>query len=708
MADEEIKKVRKQILDELKQAQKEEKKIRAEFNSELEESTVGTTKEFKNVISSLAQTRPEAAKIVSEFKGLSADTFKGAVLNRDLIKGMSAATEMAEKGWSNLTEEQQDILSDVFGGQVARMQGLEREEEKFTKLRKDALIKQSQTQQKITDLDKLMAEEKSSGLADAMKAVKDAEKLAAENENEAQDFKLQAKIEQAKNALADEESNQDKILQEKFKGQQDLLSKEMADKTFFVTEHEKSLSSIAQHQENASKELKASIDKSKEEQMEGLSNFSDGFKELVGFDIMGTFDGATKKLNALGKVFGGDGVLGDKIMGNLGRVMQDAGKGIGKAAGSLKKSLGSMLSGGMTALRGAFTAIGTGLAAAGTALMATLTAFAAGAAAFISGLAMTAGGLLLAAAPYILAGIAIVGLVMAGMKLYEESEGFKAAVDTVIGYFIDIKDSIFTIFGGFFDFFKGLFTGGFDLMFSGLKDTFGGLWDLIKAPFKAIGNFFKNVFGIDIGKFIKDMAKKMLPDWAVNMIFGKDDEAEMESGEEPALTERDKSKEALEEQSLASAEESGLYEKVGMFGKSQVNKDMIITAPNNQLNAILSDNDIADESKELIEKELEARKSIIADYNEAKTALSNGETTLADGSDASLVMEFAEDDMAKRRGQEIEQATQDAQPNVNAAAEAVAQVVQQNNNNSSTNVLVRKDTARDENDRYYNDLVGDF
>jgi len=704
MADEEIKKVRKQILDELKQAQKEEKKIRAEFNSELEESTVGTTKEFKNVISSLAKTRPEAAKIVSEFKGLSADTFKGAVLNRDLIKGMSAATEMAEKGWSNLTEEQQDILSDVFGGQVARMQGLEREEEKFTKLRKDALIKQSQTQQKITDLDKLMAEEKSSGLADAMKAVKDAEKLAAENENEAQDFKLQAKIEQAKNALADEEANQDKILQEKYKGQQDLLSKEMADKTFFVTEHEKSLSSIAQHQENASKELKASIDKSKEEQMEGLSNFSDGFKELVGFDIMGTFDGATKKLNALGKVFGGDGVLGDKIMGNLGRVMQDAGKGIGKAAGSLKKSLGSMLKGGMSALRGAFTAIGTGLAAAGTALMATLTAFAAGAWAFISGLAMTAGSLLLAAAPYILAGIAIVGLVMAGMKLYEESEGFKAAVDTVIGYFIDIKDSIFKIFGGFFDFWKGLFTGDFDLMFSGLKDTFGGLWDLIKAPFKAIGDFFKNVFGIDIGKFIKDMAKKMLPDWAANMIFGKDDEAEMESGEEP-LKQRDKSKEAKQEQSLMSAEESGLYEKVGMFGKSQVNKDMIITAPNNQLNAILADDDIADESKELIEKELEARKSIIADYNEAKTTLAKGETTLKDGSDAELVMEIAEDEMAKRRGQEIEQATQDAKPDINAAAEAVAQVVQQNNNNSSTNVLVRKDTARDENDRYYDDIM---
>ena len=154
-----------------------------------------------------------------------------------------------------------------------------------------------------------------------------------------------------------------------------------------------------------------------------------------------------------------------------------------------------------------------------------------------------------------------------------------------------------------------------------------------------------------------------------------------------------------------SAEESGLYEKVGMFGKSQVNKDMIITAPNNQLNAILADDDIADESKELIEKELEARKSIIADYNEAKTTLAKGETTLKDGSDAELVMEIAEDEMAKRRGQEIEQATQDAKPDINAAAEAVAQVVQQNNNNSSTNVLVRKDTARDENDRYYDDIM---
>tara|TARA_S200000501_G_scaffold106866_1_gene100340 strand:- start:461 stop:2545 length:2085 start_codon:yes stop_codon:yes gene_type:complete len=691
MADDEIKKVRQQLVDELKQAKDKERSIRDEFNKDLEESTVGTTKEFKNVISSLAQTRPEAAKIVSEFKGLSADTFKGAVLNRDLIKGMSAATEMAEKGWSNLTEEQQDILSEVFGGQVARMQGLEKEEEKFTKLRRDSLIRQAETQQKITDLDTAMASEKESALADAMQAVRDAEKKAGENEIQKLDFRLQAELTQAKNALAEQEAQQDKILTEKFSKERGFLDQEMKGRSFFVEEHEKSLTSIHEHQKSAAEELKAAIDKSKETQMEGLSNFSDGLKELTGMDIMGAFDGATKKLNALGKVFGGDGVLGDKIMGNLGRVMQDAGKGIGKAAGSLKKSLGGMLKGGMTALRGAFTAVGTSLAAAGTALMTTLTAFATGAAAFIGGLLMTAGGMLLAAAPYILAGIAIVGLVLAGMKLYEESEKFKAAVDTVIQYFIDIKDSIFKIFGGFFDFFKGLFTGDFDMMFGGLKDMFGGIWDLIKAPFKAIGDFFKNVFGIDIGKFISDMAKKILPDWAVRLIFGSGEEA-------PEMTEEE------QEAGQEGAEESGLYTKRGLRA-SLVNLDMVKTAPTNQLEAILNDDDIAAESYEAIQKELESRKSIIADYDEAKAAMDAGAVALADGTDPSLAMEFTQDAIAERGGA-IDAATIAARPDDSVAAQAAQQIVQQNNNNSSTNIMNDTSSARDENDRYYQMIEG--
>ena len=167
--------------------------------------------------------------------------------------------------------------------------------------------------------------------------------------------------------------------------------------------------------------------------------------------------------------------------------------------------------------------------------------------------------------------------------------------------------------------------------------------------FKAIGDFFKNVFGIDLMAKLKQMAKAILPGVVYRALFD-DDVPEMN--------------EQAKEKGLGAAEESGLYEKKGIGRASVVNPDMIVTAPNNQLNAILADNDINDETKELIQKELEARKGIIASYNEAKTALDSGQSTLADGSDASLVMELAEGEMTKRRtGSQIEQATLDAQPN---------------------------------------------
>ena len=55
----------------------------------------------------------------------------------------------------------------------------------------------------------------------------------------------------------------------------------MKDKTFFVDQHEESLSSIAQHQENASKELKASIDKS----TDNLSGYDEIIKTADGKPI---------------------------------------------------------------------------------------------------------------------------------------------------------------------------------------------------------------------------------------------------------------------------------------------------------------------------------------------------------------------------------------------------------------------------------------
>ena len=130
--------------------------------------------------------------------------------------------------------------------------------------------------------------------------------------------------------------------------------------------------------------------------------------------------------------------------------------------------------------------------------------------------------------------------------------------------------------------------------------------------------------------------------------------------------------------------------------------DMVATAPTNQLEAILNDDDISDESYEAIQKELDNRKAIIADYQEVSSAMAAGQTNLADGTDASLAMEMLEDEIAMRGGA-IDQATIDARPQTPGAG-GQETIVQQNNNNSSTNIMNDTNSARDENDRYYSEL----
>ena len=108
--------------------------------------------------------------------------------------------------------------------------------------------------------------------------------------------------------------------------------------------------------------------------------------------------------------------------------------------------------------------------------------------------------------------LGLVGLLLIGaaIYLYNNSEGFRNVIDTVVGYFMDIISAIGSIFGGFYDFFVGLFTGDFEQMFQGIKDIFGGLFDIILTPFRAIGDFFRSVFDIDIGKMLRGMAEKIL------------------------------------------------------------------------------------------------------------------------------------------------------------------------------------------------------
>src|SRR6056300_545975 len=63
-----------------------------------------------------------------------------------------------------------------------------------------------------------------------------------------------------------------------------------------------------------------------------------------------------------------------------------------------------------------------------------------------------------------------------------------------------------------------------------------------------------------------------------------------------------------QEQALAAASESGLYDK-DWVGNSEVNRDMVASAAREQLEAILADNDISEANRQFILDELQRRAS---------------------------------------------------------------------------------------------------
>lgn len=294
-----------------------------------------------------------------------------------------------------------------------------------------------------------------------------------------------------------------------------------------------------------------------------LGQFSDGLKTLTGFDLVGLADDVVKNVDAVGKLFGKENLFQDLMIG-VGGPIESLKESMGKGMKGLKKGIGglgkgiadtgkSMLSSakmmggkfigilgkGAKMLGGFVKGLARGFMAAGKALMAAIVPFVTAAAAFVGGLLMTAGSMLLAASPYIAIGVGILAaaymLYKAFMYLYENVEGFKGYIDTVVSFIMNIGQSLLDIFLGFKDMIVGIFTGDFDMVMEGLKGIFGGLWDLLLAPFKAIGDFFKNVFDIDIGKMLKDYARKILPGWLVKRLFG-DESSEPEAA--PAAAQR--------------------------------------------------------------------------------------------------------------------------------------------------------------------------
>jgi len=534
-----------------------------EIDKQLEEAAKTLKPAFKQVVDSLADSNKEVALTAANFRNSSRDSFKGAL----------AAQKM------------RDTLTKVADG-------LKSGEGKLGNIDFAEFKKVSETTQQLEEQ-----------LAEAQKAR--AERLAtAEKKNNdlgKKDIEIAALKEKQSRLQGQALNNATEALKQAEKEREEQKTRILAAKDREVKEAEVALEKEKKSRDNYNKELEGILKATNDESGKRLGEFSDGLKELTSFDLMDSFDSVVKKINGVGMLFGNQDLFGDVVgglqnfasatgsalsslsssvmaglsatgtyfsgigetfkEGGLSAVTEQLNADLGKVWGSMKEGAGNMMKGikggfdkGVASLQAGFTAFKAGsmnilrgmktfLASTATLLVGLVTA---GASLVATGVSMLAAALGLSV-PALLIGALALLLIGGAIYLYNSSEGFRAAVDTVVGYFMDIISTIGDIFGGFYDFFVGLFTGDFDMMFQGIKDIFGGLWDLLLAPFRAIGDFFKNVFDIDIGKMLRGMAEKILPGWLVNRLFGEEtseppmeeapaNQKAMERGAQPTLS----------------------------------------------------------------------------------------------------------------------------------------------------------------------------
>ena len=527
-----------------------------EIDKQLEEAAKSLKPAFKQVIDSLAESNKAVALTATNFRNSSRDSFKGALAAQKMRETLGKVADGLKSGEGQLG----NIDFAEFKKLSEQTQSLEDE---LTKAQDDLASAQKSRAERLAT-----AEKKS-------------------NELGQKDIKIAALKEKSLNlqgAALNKVSNELKELETARAEQKERilagLDRGVADNKAAVEAKEAALKKETEARDAYNNELEGILKATNDESGKRLGEFSDGLKELTGFDLMDSFDSVVKKINGVGMLFGNQDLFGDVVgglqnfasatgsalsslsssvmaglsatgsyfsgigdtfkEGGLTAVTEKLNADLGKVWGSMKEGAGNMMEGikggfnkGVTSLQAGFTAFKTGsmnvlrgmgtfLASAGTFLVGLL---AAGASLVASGISFLFGATLFGMPALLI--VAVGALLLAGaFYLYQNSEGFRAAIDTVVGYFMDVISIIGDIFGGFYDFFAGLFTGDFDRMFGGLKDVFGGIWDLIKAPFKAIGDFFKNVFDIDIMGIMRNLASKILPDWLVNRVFGEESEAE--------------------------------------------------------------------------------------------------------------------------------------------------------------------------------------
>jgi len=530
-----------------------------EIDKQLDEASKTLKPAFKKVVDSLADSNKAVAVTAANFRNSSRDSFKGALAAQKMRDTLGRVADGLKSGEGQLG----DIDFGDFKAVSDRTNQLEAEQEALNQARADRLATAEKSNNVLGKLDSKIA-----GLKDK-----------------------QGRLQGA--AL----NNATKQLEELERARNEKQTALLAGIDRDIKENKEALEKETKTRDEYNNQLEGILKATNEESGKRLGEFSDGLKELTGFDLMDSFDSVVKKINGVGMLFGNQDLFGDVVgglqtfasatgsalsslsssvmaglsatgtyfsgigetfkKGGLSAVTEQLNADLGQVWGSMKEGAGNMMKGikggfdkGVASLQAGFKAFKAGsmnvLRGMGTFLMSTATLLVglitAGASLVATGVSMLAAALGLSV-PALLIGVVALALIAGAFYLYENSEGFRAAIDTVVEYFTNIISIIGDIFGGFYEFFAGLFTGDFDRMFGGIKDVFGGIWELIKAPFKAIGDFFRNVFDIDIMGIMRNLASKILPEWLVNRVFGEETEPEapkkqeaMERGVQPNLS----------------------------------------------------------------------------------------------------------------------------------------------------------------------------
>jgi len=454
-----------------------------EIDKQLEEAAKTLKPAFKQVVDTLAESNKEFAVTAANFRNSTRDSFAGALTANKLKNTLE---EVAQ----GLKEGEGEIAGIDFG--------------EFKKVNDKINALEEQRAKRLETANK-----KGNVLYKARVAFEKAE---------AAELEAATKGKQVTGAAL-----------EKLRTAREEAEKNLAEKTAQQTKsYDENIEREKENRKEYQDQLDKALEEMQKESMEYMDNMSGAFKKLTGIDLMGAFDSMVENVNAIGTLFtrGKNTDLFGDIVGGIQNMGENISNGLAKAREGAKVMATNLMASGKQFLQqGKKFAISAGLMIKG--LLSSAAAMVA------TGVSLLAAALGLSV-PALLIGAVALALVAGAIYLYNESEGFRAAVDSVVEYFTDIISIIGDIFGGFYEFFAGLFTGDFDRMFGGVKDVFGGLWDLMMAPFRAIGDFFKKVFGFDIKAWLKKKAESFGLGWLIDGDEPNEKVEAMTNGADPA------------------------------------------------------------------------------------------------------------------------------------------------------------------------------